>query len=68
MHSRFSKTDIVGLLLDLPKKTIGLYMNGAKSKGALTLPDALFEEDGSLKEALFPTVVVKSSVVEVNNI
>lgn len=67
-NPKWSRTDIVGVLLNVEKKTLTLYLNGTKTPtGQVTqLPDSLFDDEGKLKMALYPTVVCKHSAIECN--
>eukprot|EP00392_Amoebophrya_sp_AT5.2_P000392 g393.t1 len=68
LNPRWSRTDVIGVLLDTPKKTVTLFLNGTKTPtGQVTsIPDSCFDESGKLKIALYPTVVSKGSAVECN--
>lgn len=71
VHPRWSRTDVIGALLNVQEKTMSLFINGSRSpqEEVITLPDELFvteDEKNVLKEALYPTVVSKGSAVECN--
>lgn len=67
-NPKWSRTDIIGVLLNVQKKTISLFLNGTKTPTGqvTTIPDSFFDEAGNLKEALYPTVACKASAVECN--
>lgn len=67
---RWSRTDVVGVLLNIPKKTITLFLNGMRPPQAnheTRIPDEMF--DGDVLKAgceLFPVVASRGSAVECN--
>ncbi|CAD7931572.1 unnamed protein product [Amoebophrya sp. A25] len=67
VNPRWSRTDVVGVLLNVSMKTVTLYLNGTKTPtGQVTsLPDSMFE-NGKLKAALYPAIASKGSAVECN--
>lgn len=70
-NPRWSRTDVVGVLLDINEKTISLFINGTLTPtgSCISLPDHLFAEDGTtLKDGyeLFPHIASKGTAVECN--
>lgn len=68
---KFAKTDIVGVLLNLPKKQLQLSVNGTLvENGVINIPDEMFIEgsENCLKPefSLFPTIETKGATVAVN--
>ena len=57
-------------MLNIPKKTLTLYLNGTKTPSGqdIEIPETFFEQDGTIKKecALFPTIAAKGSAVECN--
>ncbi|CAD7966665.1 unnamed protein product [Amoebophrya sp. A120] len=68
VNPRWTRTDVVGCLLNVPKKQIVLVLNGGitPTGHSATIPDSMFDESGKLKMALYPTVVSKGCSVECN--
>jgi len=67
-NPRWSRTDVVGLLLDVSEKKLVLFLNGTKTPTGqvTTIPEEFFNADGTLVEGLFPTVCAKGTAVECN--